>query len=66
MTADDWFERYERESPEHKLELIEGRLVVGGRLSMTLRFVKSVQAELHVPCSCSAIFGIPSGDKTVS
>jgi hypothetical protein len=38
----------------------------GGRLSMTLRFVKSVQAELHVPCLCSAIFGIPSGDKTVS
>ena len=28
--------------------------------------VKSVQAELHVSCSCSAIFGIPSGDRTVS
>ena len=42
------------------------QIVVGGRLSITLRFVKSVQAELHVPCSCSAIFGIPSGAKTVS
>src|SRR5919199_2502830 len=29
---DDWFERFLRESPEPKLELIDGRLVVGNSL----------------------------------
>jgi hypothetical protein len=29
----DWFERYERETPEPKLELIEGRLIIGNSLA---------------------------------
>src|SRR5262249_20748300 len=29
----DWFEQYERETPEPKLELIEGRLVIGNSLA---------------------------------
>lgn len=33
MAKDDWFERYERDTPEHKLELIDGRLVIGNSLA---------------------------------